>query len=280
MPPRFANIGRFLDDLLFGNLQARPAPVRLALLPPRPDQRQQSEGLPRRPAVDLGLRVDITELVTTAYEGALDLRSGHLAAGIQLDGPQQRRPNLVGKQAGRVLAEHRRVQLGAVVGCVQGHAATVRLEVDRVAGSNECGHVGDRVRDAVPVPVARDVQGLVQIARALRIDGDQLDVGPVQVGQPRPGGSLLGRGQDVGGEGVGHLQAGPDGRQSLGQFGRKLIRQADLARRHSARLTGSGAAHSPDRAVRTRIRLHSSQRSTSSSAAAANVPRSAAFTSS
>ena len=201
-----------------------------------PTSASRAERLPWRAAVDLGLGLDVAELRATADQRPADLRAGHLAPVVQPDGPQQRRPNLVGQQAGRPLTEHRRVQRGPVIGGVQGHATAVGLQVDRVAGANERRHVGDRVGDQEAGSVAGDVYGLVQIARPFRVDRDQLDVCPVPVGQPGLGRRLLGRGQDLGGKGVGHLEVGPDGRQSGGQVGRKLVRQADLARRHSARL--------------------------------------------
>ena len=64
----------------------------------------------------------------------------------------------------------------------------LRLEVDRVAGRDERGDVGDRVVHDVPVAVAREVHRLVEVARAGRVDRHERDVGAVQLGQPRRGG--------------------------------------------------------------------------------------------
>ena len=86
-----------------------------------------------------------------------------VALGVELDRPQQRRAHLVGQQRRGVLAEHRRVQRHLGVGAVQRLAAAVRLEVDRVAGGDERGDVGDRVVHDVPAAVALEVQRLVEV---------------------------------------------------------------------------------------------------------------------
>ena len=63
-----------------------------------------------------------------------------------------------------VLAEHLRVQRDLRVGAVQRLAAPVGLDVDRVAGRDERGDVGDRVVHDVAVTVALEVQRLVEVA--------------------------------------------------------------------------------------------------------------------
>src|SRR3712207_8891895 len=52
--------------------------------------------------------------------------------------------------------------------------------------------------------VAGDLQSLVQVPRPFRVESDQLEVGPIAVGQPRRGGCLLGCGQHVGGRSEEH----------------------------------------------------------------------------
>ena len=89
-------------------------------------------------------------------------------------------------------------------------------------------------------------------------------------GSPGRGDGIFGRRQHLRRELVRHLELGPDGGQAVGQLGGELLGQADFAGGHQI----------PELAVRTRIRLHSSQRSTSSTGAAAKLRSSAAFTSS
>jgi hypothetical protein len=71
----------------------------------------------------------------------------------------------------------------------------VRSQVDRVTRLDERRDVRDRVVHDVPGAVALDVERLVEVHRGRGVDGDEGDVRPVEVGQPRvrrrPGGGLL-----------------------------------------------------------------------------------------
>ena len=69
---------------------------------------------------------------------------------------------------------------------------SVRLAVDRAAGCDEGGHVGDRVVDAVSAADPLQVQGLVEVAGPRRVDGDEGDVRAVEVRQSRAPCCLLG----------------------------------------------------------------------------------------
>ena len=70
------------------------------------------------------------------------------------------------------------------VGAVQRLPAGVRLDVDRVARGDEGAEVGDRVGEDVAVTVAGQVQRLVEVHGARRVDRDHREVGAVEVGQP------------------------------------------------------------------------------------------------
>ena len=59
------------------------------------------------------------------------------------------------------------------------------LEVHGVTRRHEGSDVCDGVVDEEAVPVTGDVQGLVEVLRARRVDGDEGQVGPVDLGQPR-----------------------------------------------------------------------------------------------
>jgi len=84
------------------------------------------------------------------------------------------------------------MQRGLGVGAVQGFAAAMGFETDRISGRDECGDVGDRVVHTVTVSVALDEHGLVQVHRIRRIDGDESDIGAVLVGQARIRGGIHG----------------------------------------------------------------------------------------
>ena len=63
-------------------------------------------------------------------------------------------------------------------------AAAVSLPVHGVARGDEGGHVGDGVGDDEAVAGTGDVQGLVEVTGTGRVDGEEVEVGPVQLGQP------------------------------------------------------------------------------------------------
>src|SRR5690348_9558527 len=99
------------------------------------------------------------------------------------------------------------MQRDGVADAVQGFAAAIGFDIDRAAGRNERCHVGDRVVNAPAAAVAFDVHRLVEIHRTGRIDGDERNVGAIEVGQLH-----VGRGVE---------RCGFD-------FGRKRIRQVHL----------------------------------------------------
>ena len=84
------------------------------------------------------------------------------------------------------------MQRDLAVRAVQRLPPRVRLDVDRVAGRHEGVDVGDRVVHDVPVAVRLQVHGLVEVHGPRRVDGDELEVGEVQVGQVRSVSVLLG----------------------------------------------------------------------------------------
>lgn len=138
------------------------------------------------------------------------------AVGVQVELPEQGRAGLAGQQAGGVLAEPGRVQRDAVVGEVEGLDAAAGLGVDRAAGADEGGDVGDRVVHPVAAAgPAGQVHGLVEVAGAGRVDGEEREVGRVVLRQPRRLGGPLGL-REHGLRPLGtDLQAGAQ----LGQFG-------------------------------------------------------------
>ena len=98
----------------------------------------------------------------------------------------------------------RHLRVGAVVRL----APLVGFDIDRISRRDERRDVGDRVvhdEPALALAVPLDVERLIEVHRGRWIDGDELQLGAVQLRQPRRGSSPLGRG--------GHL-----GRETLGKF--------------------------------------------------------------
>ncbi len=173
------------DNFLVRDRQVDAAAFEFALLAQLADLAQQLQRLRRRTGIEILLYAGVVELRARLHQRALagDVRA--FARSVDLDRPEQRRPHLVGQQRRGALGKLRRVQRRALVRRVERLAALARLDVDRVAGLHERRDVGDRVVHGVAVAVALDVQRLVEIHRVRRIDRDELDLGPVQLGQPR-----------------------------------------------------------------------------------------------
>ena len=117
---------------------------------------------------------------------------------VEGDRPEQCRTGLVRQEGSGTFRERRRVERDPAAGAVQRHPAGVGFQVDRVAGLDEGRDVGDRVVDHEAGPVALDVERLVEVHRSLGVDGEQLDVRAVELGQPRRGPGLLGGPQHLG----------------------------------------------------------------------------------
>ncbi len=173
------------DDLLVRDRQVDAAALELTLLAQLADLAEQLERLRRGTGVEVLLYTGVVQLGARLHQRALAGRHPCPRPRRRPDRPEQRGADLVGQQRRGTLGQLRRVQRGALVRCVQGLAPLARLEVDRVAGLDERGDVGDRVVHGVAVAVALDVQRLVEIHRVRRIDRDELDLGPVQLRQPR-----------------------------------------------------------------------------------------------
>ena len=159
-----------------------PPRAGLALEPALADLLEQPQRLVGGALVDRLLRARVVQLGPRPDPRPLDLDVGPGAVAVEPDRPEQGRPELVGEQRAAVLGDHRRVQRHPAVGAVQRLAAAVRLQVDRVAGGDERRQVGDGVVQHVAVAVALEVQGLVEVLGAGRVDGDQRQVGAVEVG--------------------------------------------------------------------------------------------------
>ena len=173
----------FDADLLFRQRQADSATVALALLAQFPDLAQHRPHRFRLAVVYFPLHACIFELGPTPDPCAAHVHRDAFAAGIELHGPEQRRPHLARQQRRGIFRQGFGMQRNLGVGAVQRLATTMGFEVDCIPGSDECGDIGDRVMHAIAVSVALHEQRLVQVHRVRRIDGDESDVGAVLVRQ-------------------------------------------------------------------------------------------------
>jgi hypothetical protein len=231
------------DDLLVGNRQIHTAAFELALLAELADLAEQLQRLRRRTGVEVLLHPGVVELRARLHQRAFADHFGAFAGGVDGDRPQQRGPYGVRQQRRGALGQLRRVQRRALVRRVQRLAAPARLEVDRVTGLHERRDVRDRVVHGVAVAGAFDVQGLVEVHRVRRVDRDELDVGPVQLRQPR----VLHRRQrgrgDLGRELGRDLELAPDGLQRSPEHLGHVLGEMHLLQRHST--TPSSTARAP-----------------------------------
>jgi hypothetical protein len=129
---------------------------------------------------------------------------------------------------------------------VAGHDAPVRLGVDRTARRHEGRDVGDGVVDPIAARVPLQGDGLVEIARSRRIEGEELDVAPVLVGKARAAGRRLGLFDDRRGELGGDVVLGADG----GEAGREVRRDRWSGTEAAQDRKRSGAPRWPRDAVR------------------------------
>ena len=114
------------------------------------------------------------------------------------------------------------MQRRPTVGQVQGDAPAARLDVDRVAVGTKAATSAMAYQTVHPRVAPLDGEGLVEVAAAGRVEGDQGEVAPVvalvrlerRIGAGRR--RLSGRRRDRVREGGGNLVLGADGRQAGG----------------------------------------------------------------
>ncbi len=126
-------------------------------------------------------------------------------------------------------------------GAVDGDAPLVDGGVEGAAGGDEGGEVGDGVVDEEALAVLLEVDGLVEVAGAGRVDGDEGQVARVRQGRQRAPGGLLRLGQRRGREVDGDLELGAELVEGL-RDARGRGRQVELAGAHAALSPGHGGA--------------------------------------
>ena len=175
--------------------------------------------------VDLPLHPRVVELGPAAYQRPAHLGRDRAALGVEVELPEQRGCGPVGQQAGRALGEHGRMQRDLLVREVEGLYAAVGLGVERAAGCDEGGDVGDRVVD--PEAAGRGGRG----------------ASPGR-GRRRPGGSMVKNGMSVA-SGLGQAR-GPGGGLRLGEDRRRgKPSGTSSVVRSSRRAARSGASAAP-----------------------------------
>ena len=183
--------------------------------------------------VDASLRLLVVELLPGADACSLDRDVGALPGGVDLDRPEQGGTLLAGQQRAGRLGDRLRVERDLGVGTVERLATTVRLLVDRVPRRHERGHVGDGVVDDVAVAGPLEVECLVEVHGRRRVDRDELQVGAVQLRQPRLGRRPRRGRLDLGRELRRHPQLLLDRRDTVAQLGRHTALAQRLDPDHS-----------------------------------------------
>ncbi|CAM5352766.1 hypothetical protein SNARM312S_07438 [Streptomyces narbonensis] len=222
-----------LDDLLLGDAEGDPAALRFEGLAEPSDLAEEREGLLGRAGVDLPLHARVVELGAAADEGAPDVGGDPAALGVEVDAPEERGAGFAGEEAGGALGEDGGVEGDLAVGEVEGEDPPVGLGVERGAGCDEGGDVGDGVVDAVAaVGPPGQVHGLVEVGGGGRVDREERQVGGVVRGKPGVLRGGLGLGEDRGREGRGDRELGTECAQGGPQRSLGCAGHVDVAAGH------------------------------------------------
>ncbi len=130
--------------------------------------------------VGVGLHRGVVEAGPGAHQGALDRIPPRLGVFVEFDGPQGGRAIDIGQQARAPLGQDPGVQRHGAVGEVEGLAAGEGFPGERPVGRYERGDIGDGVVQEKPGGGALEIQRLIQIHGAGRVDGDQRNVTAVR----------------------------------------------------------------------------------------------------
>ena len=212
-----------LFDFLFRHVQAGAAAEPFQLDPLHPDFLEQLQHGRGGAGVKLGLHPPVAELRPAADRRAADQYRGHLGRGVQLEFPHKGGAPLAGEQAAGFFADDFRMQRNPAVRGVVGLAAAAGFGVERPAGDNKGGDVGDRVEDLVALTGTVDEEGLVQVGGGRRIDGHKIDMREIQLRQFVPGDRLLGFPERVLGESARQLQRRAQRVERLGKVVSLLV---------------------------------------------------------
>ena len=167
----------------------------------------------RGTGVEGGLHLHVLQAGHRPDQRRIQIPRHRLTLRIEDDVPDERRTDLVRKQAARPLGQARRMQAGRLVRQVNGLAAPHRLLRDAGVRLNQAADVGDGVQDAeggaIRGTLPHDLQehGLVQVHGAGRVDGHEGHVRQVAPRRPQI----------------------PHGRRLLVQLQRELLRHPELA---------------------------------------------------
>ena len=189
------------DHLLVRERQRHRAPLGGPVLPEPSHLGQQRRDL--RPGrgiavVERPLQGRVVELGPGAHDGTLEHDIVGRPVGVEIELPHQRRSVLTRSQRRGMLAQHRWVQRDPTVGQVDRDAPRPALVVERATDADEGGHVRDGVADPEPLTSTFDVDRLVQVGAARRIDRHEVD--PGQVPAPATGCGVTGESTGAGGQ--------------------------------------------------------------------------------
>ena len=187
-------------DLGLGRVQARAAAGPFLLDAQQADLPQQRERPVDRAGVDAALRLDVAQSLARAHDRPLEPSAHDRAGLVEVELPQIGASVDAGQQRDAILAEHRRMQRNPAVGGVQRLPAHPRLLIDGALGDDEPRDIRDRIVHRVAAFALREVQGLIEIHRAWRVDRDELEIAQVAFGRRRSGCRGLGLGEYLGRE--------------------------------------------------------------------------------
>jgi hypothetical protein len=191
----------------------------------------------RGPAgVDLPLDALIGQLGAAAHQRPPHVDRRGRARGVDIDRPQRGGSRTIGQQRRRALAQHGRVQRDPPIRRVVGLRPRPGGGVDRAARLHPRRHVGDGVGHPPAVAERLDGQRLVEIARARRVDGHEVEVRRVLVVGERAGRHPVRLRQGLLREGPRHLQVPADAVEIEGQG----LLGPDAVGGHSKVLAGGG----------------------------------------
>ena len=174
-----AGLGGGLLHGLGGHAQVDGGAAQARRLAQGADLGQKRDGRMQTACHEIGVDALVIEAGAGLDKGALDVEGGYLAGGVELEGPEDGGAGCIGKQAGGVLRQGCGMQACGLIRQVDGLAALEALDFQRRARRDERHNISDGVVDGVAGGGGLDVDGLVQVHGAGRVDGHQRDVARV-----------------------------------------------------------------------------------------------------
>jgi hypothetical protein len=169
-------------DVLFRQIEidgmslAREFPAKTA------DLLEKGNGSGRTSVDDRLLQAGVVQLLPRTDSRATDIDVGDDRTRVERDLPQHRRSQLIRQQARCAFTEHGRMQRNARIRKIESLAARLEFFIECRSGFDEGRDIGNCVADEKTVAFGCDVQRLVEVTAAGRIDRDEWDVTSIEIG--------------------------------------------------------------------------------------------------